>query len=84
MIERLTACALLLCGLCASATANEATPAPSAYRAVMDAQYAARQQPLPARPEETQRIYENYLESIGKPARGPSTDLDASIPTPSR
>jgi len=84
MIERLTASALLLFGLCGPAMSEEAAPFPSAYRAVMDAQYAARQQSLPARPEETQRIYENYLESIGKPARKPSTDLESSLPTPSR
>lgn len=80
MFARLTAYAFLILGLCTPATAGEVTPVPSAYRAAMDAQYAARQQPLPARPEETQRIYENYLQSIGKPAR----DLSTNASTPSR
>jgi hypothetical protein len=83
MVTRLTACLILLSGLCATARADE-TALSSAHRAVLDAQYAARQQPLPARPEEAQRIYENYLRSIGRPTRNLSTNPRANSPTPSR
>lgn len=83
MIKPLAACAFLFFGLGATAMADEA-PRLSAYRTVMDAQYAARQEPKPARAEEAQRIYENYLKSIGKPARSPSIESDANVPNPSR
>ncbi len=54
-------------------------PQASAYREVMQAQYAAQGTPLPARPEEAQRIYESYLRSLGQapggqPARAQSRD----------
>lgn len=81
MMKRLTI--ILSCTMGTAAMADEATK-PSAYRAVMDAQYAARQQPLPARPEEAQRIYENYLQSIGKPARDLSGGSDTHASAPSR
>lgn len=84
MIRRLTVHAFLICSSCVPAMADEAAPAPSAYRAVMGAQYAARQPPLPARPEEAQRIYENYLQSIGKPARDLSSDWGGNTTSPSR
>jgi hypothetical protein len=50
----------------------------------MDAQYAARQPPLAARAEEAQRIYDAYLQSIGKPRRDPSTSSGATVSSPSR
>jgi hypothetical protein len=69
-------------GLCAllflsavPALAAENTPAePSAYQRVMQAQYAAQAAPLPARPDEAQRIYDSYLHSIGQPAKNNSTE----------
>lgn len=81
MMNRLTACAVLFFSFGAAAIADEAAPPPSAYRTVMDAQYAARQQPTPMRPEEALRIYENYLQSIGKPARDLSGDAGAQAPS---
>ena len=39
---------------------------PSAYQAVMKAQLSARQPETAARPEEVQKIYDTYLESIGR------------------
>jgi hypothetical protein len=84
MITRLMASIIVLSGSHATASADEVVPPQPAYRAIMDAQYAARQRPLPARPEEAQRIYENYLRSIGKPARDLSSDLGSNITSPSR
>lgn len=84
MLARLAACAALLLSVCPAARADDAAPPMSAYRAVMDAQYAARQEPMPVRPEEAQRVYENYLQSIGKPARRPSIDSDTNVANPSR
>jgi hypothetical protein len=84
MLTRLTLCAVLLLGAGPAARADDAAPSMSAYRAVLDAQYAARAEPMPARPEEAQRIYETYLQSIGKPARKPSIESDANTSNPSR
>jgi hypothetical protein len=84
MLARLTLCTILLFGAAPAVQANDAVPSISAYRAILNAQYAARQEPMPARPEEAQRIYENYLQSMGKPVRKPAIDADASIPDPSR
>lgn len=39
----------------------------SRARAVLDAQYAAEGKTPPMQAEEADRIYENYLENIGKP-----------------
>lgn len=84
MLTRLALCAVFLLGAGPAARADGAMPSLSAYRAVLDAQYAARAEPMPARPEEAQRIYESYLQSIGKPARKPSTESDANASNPSR
>lgn len=84
MLTRLMLCAILLLTAGPAARADDALPSMSAYRAVWDAQYAARAEPMPARPEEAQRIYENYLQSLGKPARKPSIESDANASTPSR
>jgi hypothetical protein len=69
-----------LCALLVAATigpahaADDGQPQPSAYQRVMQAQYAAKAAPLPARPEEAQRIYDTYLRSIGQPAKDHDTD----------
>ncbi|HVW74252.1 MAG TPA: hypothetical protein VHC39_11480 [Rhizomicrobium sp.] len=60
-----------------------ATPEPQAYRAVMAAQYAARQQPIPARPEEAQKIYDDYLRSIGRPIKERPEEPQENMTTPS-
>lgn len=83
MLTRPMLCAVLFLGAGPAARADDAVPSIS-YRAVWDAQYAARAEPMPARPEEAQRIYENYLQSLGKPARKPSIESDANASTPSR
>ena len=70
--------------LCAPAQADERARPASAYREVLDAQYAVRQPPLAARPEEAQRIYEAYLQSIAKPRRDPPSGSDADVSSPSR
>ena len=67
------------------AHAEQTAPA-SAYRQVMQAQYAAQGGPLPMRPEEAQRIYESYLRSLGQSReRSPDSSTDsggnAGIPT---
>jgi hypothetical protein len=69
--------------LLAAAQARAADTTPSAYRRVMQAQYAASTPVKAATPEEAQRIYEAYLRSIGRPAKDPSTDTgkDAGIPS---
>lgn len=55
---------------------------PSAYEAAMQAQYAARAAPSPARPEEAQRIYDAYLRSIGQAAKAHSDDgVGAAMPS---
>ena len=41
-------------------------PPPSRARAVLDAQYAAQGKMPPMQAEEADRIYEGYLESVGK------------------
>jgi hypothetical protein len=56
---------------------------PQGYRAIMQAQYAARGQPEPARPEEAQKIYDAYLQSIGRPIKERSEDAQDSMTTPS-
>jgi len=69
----------LLCLMAGPAFAAENAPAePSAYRRVMQAQYAAQSAPLPARPDEAQRIYDSYLRSIGQPAKNNSADSGAN------
>ena len=75
---------LLLVCLSLPAQADDPARTASAYRAVMDAQYAARQPPLAARAEEAQRIHDVYLQSIGKPRRDPSTSSGATVSSPSR
>lgn len=84
MVQRLIACISL--SLCMSLPARAADPVPtaSAYREIMAAQYAARAKALELRPDEAQRIYENYLRSMGKPARDFSTNSGGNDPIPSR
>jgi len=80
-------CALLVLVTVTAARGEENAPAPSAYQRVMQAQYAARTTPEPARPEEAQRIYDPYLKSIGQPARdnnSNSTDAGGNTGVPSR
>lgn len=84
MLQRLKAFLVFLACLCAPAQANDQARPSSAYREVLDAQYAARQPPLAARPEEAQRIYDAYLRSIAKPRRAPSTGSGADVSSPSR
>jgi hypothetical protein len=69
-------CALLavVAGVPARAADDGRQPQPSAYQRVMQTQYAAKAAPLPARPEEAQRIYDTYLRSIGQPAKDPDTN----------
>ena len=68
-------CVLLVMSASLSARgAEREAAAPTAYQDVMRAQYAARENPLPVRPEEAQRIYDSYLRSIGQPARDHATD----------
>jgi hypothetical protein len=55
----------------ASATESGADPV-AAYRAVLQAQYAARQPSVPARPDEAQKIYDYYLQSLGQPGKSRS------------
>lgn len=62
---------------------DAATPEPQGYRAVMQAQYAARQQPAPMRPEEAQKIYDAYLQSIGRPIKDRPEETQDNMTTPS-
>jgi hypothetical protein len=63
--------------------ADSEAPAPSTSQSVMQAQYAAREVPRPARPEEAQRIYDSYLRTIGQPTKDSSTDAnDTNSTTP--
>jgi hypothetical protein len=41
----------------------------AAYRAILQAQFAARQPAPTARPEEAQKIYDIYLQSIGQQSK---------------
>jgi len=84
MLQWLRVFLVFLACLCAPAQADERARPASAYREVLDAQYAARQPPLAARPEEAQRIYDAYLQSIAKPRRDPSSSSGADVPSPSR
>jgi hypothetical protein len=80
----LTLCAMLMVCLGIPARAAESdTSASSSYRQVMQAQYAAKTAPLPARPDEAQRIYNAYLRNIGQPANAHSPDTGAPAGTPS-
>lgn len=45
----------------------------SRAKAVLDAQYAATGKTSPMQADEADRIYENYLDSIGKPVKSSST-----------
>lgn len=60
---------LLVLSLAACAEPRTPPPpeGPSRAEAVLDAQYAAQGKPKPMRASEANRIYEEYLESIGKP-----------------
>ncbi len=58
-------------------------PAPQGYEAVMQAQYAARQPPAPMRPEEAQKIYDTYLQSIGRPLKEQAAESQDNTTTPS-
>lgn len=60
-----------------------AAPEPQGYRAVMQAQYAARQQPVPASPEEAQKIYDAYLKSIGRPIKDRPEETQDNMTMPS-
>lgn len=74
---------LPLCLVLPAQAADQASPG-SATREVMKAQYAAQTKSSAMRPDEAQRIYENYLQSMGKPARDLSTNSGGSDPIPSR
>ncbi|MEQ8268697.1 MAG: hypothetical protein RH982_16005 [Parvibaculum sp.] len=50
---------------CAETKAPEAA-SPSRAEAVLDAQYAAKGKPKPMQADEADRIYEEYLKSIGE------------------
>lgn len=50
---------------CADTTAPEVA-GPSRAQAVLDAQYAAKGKPKPMQAAEADRIYEEYLKSIGE------------------
>jgi hypothetical protein len=69
---------------CAFAQDSSAESPATAYRNVMAAQYAARQKPPPARPEEMQRVYDRYLQSIGQPIKDHSTEPSTENTVPSR
>jgi hypothetical protein len=84
MLPRLKVFLVLPACLCAPAQADDQARPASAYREVLDAQYAARQPPLAARPEEAQRIYDAYLQSIAKPRRDPPSSSGADVSSPSR
>jgi hypothetical protein len=58
----------------APAHGQQGAPQASAYRQVMQAQYAAEAASLPARPEEARRIYESYLRSLGQAAKEPASE----------
>jgi hypothetical protein len=60
--------------LCAESGADPA----AAYRAVLQAQYGARQPAPPARPEEAQKIYDAYLQSMGQPGKSHTGTTNAS------
>jgi hypothetical protein len=73
---------LALSALMLPARAQETEKAQS-YQDVMRAQYAARQAPVPMGPAEAQKIYDTYLQSIGRPAREQSDESQNSNPTTS-
>jgi hypothetical protein len=77
-------CALLIVWFVAPVRAAESDkPAPSAYRQLMQAQYAAKAAPMPARPDEAQRIYNAYLRTIGQPVNGRNPDSGTTAGMPS-
>jgi len=63
----------VLASVVAAQTGDTGTPAIGSYEAVMQAQYAARTEPLPQRPQEAQRIYDAYLKAIGQKAEKSET-----------
>lgn len=67
-----------------AAQAADGSPPPLSYRQVMQAQYAAKASPVPARPEEARRIYDAYLRSIGQSAKDYSLESGNSADMPSR
>jgi hypothetical protein len=76
----------MLLTLWTSATAQAADsgpPPPSSYQQVMQAQYAAKAAPVPAPPEEAQRIYDAYLRSIGQPTKDSSLEPGSNAGMPS-
>lgn len=77
-------CALLIVRIAAPAwaTGND-TSALLAYQQLMQAQYAAKAPPLPARPDEAQRIYNAYLRTIGQSASGRNPDSGTTAGMPS-
>ena len=75
---------LLTLWACAPAQAADNGTPPASYRQVMQAQYAAKAAPVPARPEEAQRIYDAYLRSIGQPTKDSSLETGSNAGTPSR
>ena len=78
--------ALLLLPAAAVAQPAQQKPAPqptSAYRAVMKAQYEAKEAPKPMRPEEAKRIYENYLRSVAR-SRSPAGETGSEAGTSPR
>ena len=58
---------LLVLSLAACAEPRTPPQGPSRAEAVLDAQYAAQGKTKPMRANEANRIYEEYLKSIGKP-----------------
>ena len=80
---RLLSCTLAAAFCIAPALADEGRPPATAFAEVMQAQYAAKQAPLPANAEEAQRIYDAYLRSIGKTIEKPSQNSGDNAGSPS-
>jgi hypothetical protein len=70
-----TFCALHVLASAASAQTGDAgVPPTGPCAAVMQAQYAAQGLPIAQRPEEAQKIYDAYLNSIGQKTKHQADD----------
>lgn len=59
--------AVLLAGFAGACTKPHDPGIESRAKQVLDAQYAAKEEPKPMQASEADRIYENYLNNIGEP-----------------
>ena len=71
-----TALGLASLAACAGPHATSVPPPESRAKAVLDGQYAAEGRQPPMQAAEAERIYDAYLESIGKKSKGDESGAD--------